>query len=187
MIQSGADQQSGWQVLDEEPVLDHPFVTVTMQHVQLPDGQNIPDWPKIYTHDFVNAVIVNEAREALVLEGYKHGTGRICWQMIGGYIEPGEDPLTAVQRELLEETGYHTDEWVYLGSYIVDPNRHIGVGHFFCAQQVRLITEPNHNDLEAFTLKWVSLKELQYALLDGRLAAISYATSVALALLTILK
>jgi ADP-ribose pyrophosphatase len=186
MIELGAGVAS-WDVLDTNMVLEHPFVTVAMETVRLPDGQTIPDWPKIYTNDYVNALILNEANEALVLEGYKHGNGRITWQIMGGYIEPAEDPLTAVQRELLEETGYQTEDWTYLGSYIVDPNRHVGVGHFFCAQKVRLTAEPCHSDLEDFAVKWVPLKELRYALLDGRIAAISHAITVSLALLTILK
>ncbi len=187
MTQSGAYQQISWEVLNEELILEHPFVTIAMEQVRLPDGRTISDWPKIYTHDFVNALILNEANEALILEGYKHGTGRVSWQIMGGYIEPGEDPLTAVRRELLEETGLTSDEWSYLGSFIVDPNRHIGVGHFFCAQNAQQVTEPNHNDLEAFEIKWVSLKELHYALLDGRIAAVTYATAISLALLTVLK
>ncbi len=186
MTDMGAGQ-SNWEVLDSESVLEHPFVSIAMETVRLPDGQTVPEWPKIYTNDYVNALIVNEANEALILEGYKHGSGRIAWQTMGGYIESEEDPLTAVQRELIEETGYHADEWYYLGSYIVDPNRHVGVGHFFCAQKARLITSPNHNDLEGFKLKWVPLLDLRYALLDGRIAALSHAITVSLSLLTILK
>lgn len=176
-----------WKVLSSTAMIEHSFVTVAMEEVQLPDGQVIPDWPKIYTQDYVNAMVVNKANEALVLEGYKHGAGRITWQIVGGYLEPGEDPLTAVQRELLEETGYETKDWSYLGSFVVDPNRHIGIGHFFCAQNVEQVAEPDSGDLEEYEMKWVPLKELRYALLDGRLAAVSYATTVALAMLTILK
>lgn len=186
MAYSGADE-AGWHVLHTNTVLEHPFVTIAMETVQLPGGQTISDWPKIYTNDYVNALVLNEAHEALVLEGYKHGHGRVIWQTMGGYIAAGEDPLTAVQRELVEETGFHTEDWAYLGSYIVDPNRHVGVGHFFCAQGARRILEPHSQDLEQFTIRWVPLPELRHALLDGRIAALSHAITVSLALLTILK
>lgn len=29
-----------------------------------------------------------------------------CWDIVGGHVEPGEDLLTALQREVLEETGW---------------------------------------------------------------------------------
>lgn len=35
---------------------------------------------------------------AIIEKGYTH--------LVGGYIEPGEDPVVAARRELLEETGY---------------------------------------------------------------------------------
>jgi len=177
-----------WEVLNTVPMLEHSFVTVAMEEIRLPDGKIVPDWPKIYTHDYVNAVVFNKKREALILEGYKHGAGRVTWQIVGGYLEPGEDPFTAVQRELLEETGFSTKDWSYLGSFVVDPNRHVGIGHFFCAQNVELTADRvQNNDLESYELKWVPLKDLRYALLDGRLAAVGYATAVALAFLTVVK
>lgn len=188
MEPEGSISLGGWEVLRSVPMLEHSFVTVAMEEVRLPDGQVVPDWPKIYTHDYVNAVVLNKNNEALILEGYKHGAGRVTWQVVGGYLEPGEDPLTAVQRELLEETGCSTQDWSYLGSFVVDPNRHVGIGHFFCAQNVEITAKISGNgDLEAYELKWVPLKELRYALLDGRLAAVGYATAVALAFLTIIK
>lgn len=182
-----AEQPVSWEVLNQKPVLQHPFLTVAMESVRLPDGEVIVDWPKVYTKDYVNALVLNEAEEALIIEGYKHGTGWSSWQMLGGYMEDDEDPLTAVQRELLEETGYQSDLWTYLGSFVVDPNRHVGVGHFFCAQRAHQVAEPNHEDLEAFVARWVALQDLRYALLDGRIAAIGHAMNVSLALLTVLN
>jgi len=39
----------------------------------------------------------------------------------GGLLEPDEDRLIAVQRELLEETGYTADSWKFLGSVYSNP------------------------------------------------------------------
>ena len=182
---NGAHQT--WELLQTNLVLQHPFVTVAMEQLRLPDGSIISDWPTVYTQDYVNALVLNEAGEVLVLEGYKHGRGNVCWQMIGGYLEPDEDPFTAVQRELLEETGYQTSDWSYLGSHIIDANRHVGIGHFFCAQRARQVSEVDNSDLEAYTIKWVSQADVRLALLDGRLPIMSHALTVSLALLTTLK
>lgn len=174
-----------WQVLGSEPVIDHPFLKVSMQQVRLPDGRVIPDWPIVHTRDYVNVFVLNEAGEALILEGYKHGLGRPSWQMVGGYLERGEDPLLAAQREMLEETGYASEDWQHLGSFVVDANRHVGTGHFYLARDARSVTQANHGDLEGFEVKWVSLEEAGRALWDGRVAIISYAVNIAMALLAL--
>ncbi|MEW5986818.1 MAG: NUDIX hydrolase [Chloroflexota bacterium] len=178
-----SDEQ--WSVTHSEIAFQHPYVTVELQEVHLPDGRVIPDWPIIHTRDYVNVLTVNEDNQALILEGYKHGLGRSSWQVVGGYLEVGEEPLAAAQRELLEETGYASDDWQPLGSFVVDANRRAGVGHFFLTGRVRLVAAPNYDDLEAFQTRWVSLSELREALGDGRVGAISYAITMALGLLVL--
>jgi ADP-ribose pyrophosphatase len=125
---------------------------------------------------------VNEDGLIMILEGYKHGIGRSSWQVVGGYLEPGEEPLAAAQRELLEETGYQSDDWTFLGSYIVDANRRAGQATFFLAQNACQIAPPDHDDLETFTVRWESVEEVKAALGDGRIQGISYATALALGL-----
>ena len=174
-----------WEVLSSKVALNQPpFLRVEMEHIRLPDGREIEEWPIVNARDYVNAVVLNESGQIMVLEGYKHGIGRSSWQVLGGYLEEGENPLDAVKRELLEETGYSSDDWQKLGSYIIDANRRVGVGHFYLARDARLTTEPDNDDLEQIEIKWVSQTEAQKALHDGRIAAISYAVNVALALLS---
>ncbi|HEY0070398.1 MAG TPA: NUDIX hydrolase [Chloroflexia bacterium] len=177
--------EESWEVLGSEPVIDHPFLKVRMQQVRLPDGRVIPDWPFVHTREYVNVFVLNEAGEALILEGYKHGLGRSSWQMVGGYLEEGEDPLLAAQREMREETGYASDDWRHLGSFVVDANRHVGTGHFYLARDARSVARPEHDDLEGFEIRWVSLEEVGRALRDGRVGIISYGVNIALALLAL--
>lgn len=174
-----------WQVLEENPILEHPYVNVVFQKIKLPDGQIIPDWPIIETRDYVNAMVIDRSGKAMILEGYKHGHGSSNWQVLGGYLEPGEDPFEAVKRELLEETGFSSAEWRHLGSFTVDANRRVGTGHFFLAQGVQKVAEPDYDDLEQFVIRWVSLAELRQALSDGRVAIASYAINIALGLLAL--
>jgi ADP-ribose pyrophosphatase len=174
-----------WSVSDERIILDHPYLNVSYQNVRLPDGRQIQDWPFVKARDYVNALVLNPQGQCLILEGYKHGLGRGSWQVLGGYLEPDEDPLAAVQRELLEETGYACDEWRQLGSFVVDANRYVGTGHFFLASNARKVAEPDHDDLEAFSIRWEHPAEVLGALNDGRVAIMSYATNIALGLLAL--
>ena len=130
-------------------------------------------------------VAVNEAGQVMILEGYKHGLGRSAWQTPGGYIEEGEEPLETAKRELLEETGYASDDWRHLGSFVVDANRRVNVGHFFLARAVRQVASPASDDLEESSIRWVAQTEVRVALVDGRVGVISHGVNIALALLVL--
>jgi 8-oxo-dGTP pyrophosphatase MutT (NUDIX family) len=43
-----------------------------------------------------------------------------CWGLFGGHIEPDEDEEIALQREILEETGYQLPSFTKFGDYTND-------------------------------------------------------------------
>ncbi len=172
-----------WDVLKTVSILDHPAITVAMEQVRLPDGQVIPDWPTIYTRDYVNAVVFNENNEVMIIEGYQHGTGKLSWQVLSGHMDEGENPMSSVQRQLTEKTGFTTNDWAYLGSYVTDGNQHVGVGHFFRARKAILAEDVVADAIHSQKIRWIPLQEVKYGLLDGRIAVMSYAINIALALL----
>ena len=56
----------------------------------------------------VGAVITDESGRILLLEHrFRPGTG---WGIPGGFIQPGEQPETAIRRELREEIGLEIDQ-----------------------------------------------------------------------------
>jgi ADP-ribose pyrophosphatase len=102
---------------------------------------------------------------------------------VGGYIEPGEDPLAAAQRELLEETGYQASDWISLGEYQVGGNRGIARAHLFLALGAQEKVEPNSDDLEEQQLLSLDRPRVEEALAVGEFKCLPWATAVALALL----
>ena len=50
-----------------------------------------------------------------ILLAHWNESGRSGWTLPGGGIDPGEDPVDAVVREIAEETGYHAEAGELLG------------------------------------------------------------------------
>ena len=42
----------------------------------------------------------------LLIRQYRHSVGEFLWELVAGRKEPGETPVAAARRELMEETGY---------------------------------------------------------------------------------
>ena len=173
-----------WKTLSRRTVLDHSKFLVVEEHtVQLPDGRVISEWLWIITPDYVNVVAVTEDGEFLCFRQFKYAVGGTSLAPVGGYLEPGEDPLSAAQRELLEETGYEAADWVDLGHYSVDSNRGVGTAYLYLARGARRVAEVDADDLEEQELLLLDRSEIEAALASGKFKVLPWTANVALALL----
>ena len=159
-----------------------PWLTVEQHTVELPDGRVIPDWAWVITPDYVNVVAVTTDQRWLCFRQTKYAVQGSTLALVGGYLEPGEQPLPAAQRELREETGYEAATWTELGHYAVDGNRGAGTAHLCLAQGVRQVAAIASDDLEEQEQLLLRRAEVEQALLRGEFKVLAWAAAVALAL-----
>ena len=172
-----------WKTKDRQIILDQrPWLVVENHTVELPDGRLIPDWQWIITPDYVNVVALTKDQRFICFQQVKYGIQGSTLGIVGGFVEEGEQPLAAARRELLEETGYESDDWVPLGSYRVDPNRGIATGHLYFARQARYVCPPNADDLEEQKIIFLTRSEMETALAGGEFKVLAWAASIAFAL-----
>lgn len=106
-----------WQTLKTDTKYQNPWMTIREDQVIRPDGK-----PGIYgvveTKIAVGAVALTPAREVYLVGQYRYPTECYSWEIIEGGAEHGEDPLVAIQRELVEEAGLVARSWTPIGSTI---------------------------------------------------------------------
>ncbi|MHB8927497.1 MAG: NUDIX hydrolase [Bacillota bacterium] len=137
---------SRWSLLRSRTIYQSPIATLVeetrrdpRQAVEVPFFVlKFPDW--------VNVVPVTEDGRVVLVRQYRAGTDAMTLEIPGGTLDEGEtDPVAAARRELLEETGYTADEFVYLGRVVPNPAIQGNFCHFYLASGARP-TGPQHLD-----------------------------------------
>ena len=64
---------------------------------------------------------VDDRKRILLVRQYRLPAEKYLWELPAGKLDPGEKPLQAAKRELVEETGYRARTWKNLSSFWVSP------------------------------------------------------------------
>jgi ADP-ribose pyrophosphatase len=92
-------------VVERERVFDSPYFRIERQTVEMPSGSRATFYLR-QEPDVAVCLPVTPDGRFVVLEEYRHGPGRSLFEVPGGTVDEGEDPLAAAARETLEESGY---------------------------------------------------------------------------------
>jgi 8-oxo-dGTP pyrophosphatase MutT (NUDIX family) len=175
-----------------ETLYETPFARFQIHQVQLQNGKVVKDWMWFDEADNINVLVEKDNGNFLVLEQEKYGIEGTTFAVVGGLIDPHEKPLQAAQRELEEELGLESQEWISLGAYRAAANRGGGTTHTFLARNCESIDPTaTHNggvhiaagEMEHQDVIELSRDELIDALLKGKFKEIKWTATVALALI----
>lgn len=172
-----------WTTLSRTTILDHSkWLKVEDHSIQLPDGTVLNNWCWIVSPDYVNVVVQDEDDNFVCFRQTKYAVHGLSLAPVGGYLEPGEDPLACAKREMREELGYEAKEWITLGRFPCDGNHGNGMANLYLARGARQVGEIIADDLEEQEVVTLSRNEMMQALLNGEFKVLSWSTAVALAL-----
>jgi ADP-ribose pyrophosphatase len=110
----------------------------------------------------------NPADPTILIERqYRHAAGQFLFELPAGSIDPGEAPLAAAKRELIEETGFRARKWTKLVRYFASPGFLAESMQIFLAEDIRAgIAQPEADEkIEIFHLP---LSEVLHAIEQGK-------------------
>ena len=177
-----------WKTLKKETLLDHnKFLKIEQHTIELPNGKIITDWPWVVSPDYILVLPVTPKHTLQLFHQTKYAVQGTSLAPIGGYLEPGEDPLNAAQRELREEMGCEASKWISVGGYPNNGNHGAGKGHLFLALGVQKVGDPIVDDLEEMELVEMTIVEVEKKLFDGEVKVMGWVAMVAVGLLYLKK
>ncbi len=138
-----------WKLVKSEYVLQDQWVSLRADTCQLSNGQTVAPYYVLEYPAWVNVVALTPDHHVVLVRQYRHGIQQTVVELPCGTVKSTDiSPLAAVQRELLEETGYAGAHVVETGRLSPNLATHANWTYCFLATGVKLVAAPMADDTE---------------------------------------
>jgi len=118
--------------------------------------------------DCVAIIVVDAEDNVLLVSQFRQAVGKRLLEIPAGGIEPGEDPVACVRRELREETGFLPQKVERLGGFYSTPGYGTEYLHLYLATE--LVPSPlQAEDSESIRLVRVPLAQIPALITSGEI------------------
>ena len=169
------DDNMKWKVLKSDNIIHRPHLDAYSEQVELPNGKVFDEFYHLHFDPVVCIVAETEEGQLIMERQYRHAVKAVLTEIPAGIVEKGEAPLEAAQRELLEETGYSSDEWIYLGATLESTSKLTNRMHLFLAKDCQRVSAQHLDENEHLDVIPVSLEAAVEMVMSGVITANSTA------------
>lgn len=153
--------------LSSQTVFNGKLVKVQHDTVELENGNQA--FREVIRHPGAVAVLALDGADILLVRQYRYCIGQELLEIPAGKLEPGEEPLSAAERELSEETGSACDRLIPLGKYYgsagcMDEGIYLYFGRITC----RGCAHPDED--EFLTLERCTPAQLEAMMAEGKIS-----------------
>ncbi len=127
------------------------------------------DFFVIHLADAVSVIALTTDEQIVLVRQFRVGSGRDSLETPGGLLDPGENPLAAGARELLEETGYAGDTPKLVGTLWSMPSLVTSRTTTILIANARQVASPRPDAGEEVTVELVPAQTIPHLIKSGRI------------------
>ncbi len=157
-----------WKLLGEREIANCKVFKVWDEHFAHPDGRE-GNFYVCKTNDWVQVAAITEEGKIVLVNQFRFGVKRNSWELSGGVIEKGEDPVKAALRELEEETGYVAKSAKLAASFSPNPAIQNNKAHVVIAEGCRKLHPVNWDANEEIEVMEVDPSKLDAMIESGEI------------------
>jgi len=146
------DKNKLWDIKSKKQIFKKKIFSVNEMDCYLPSKNVNNLFYSLDLYDWVNIFAVNDKNEVILVKQHRIGSNIVTIEVPAGAIEHNEDPELAAKRELLEETGYSTDNIELIKKIRVNPAIQSNFCYFFLAKNCKPNSEVHFDETEEIEL-----------------------------------
>lgn len=167
MTHTSDELYARWRVEPDHAVLETPIGTIRKGPLQSRTSLKRKDFYFFDFPDWVNIIARTPDNEIVLIRQFRYGTKRMELEIPGGMIDPGEDPVGAGCRELVEETGFAGENAKIIGKVCPNPAIQGNSCYTILVDNAVVTANPHPDDMEEIDLIRVPEQDIDRHIRDG--------------------
>ena len=158
----GENEKLEWEEISCEHIINDEWIDFRKSAYKFPDGRIFEPYYSYSRRDYVVIVATDEEGNYICVRQFRHGIKRVTTEFCAGGIErtdgkqygnrlnveSAEDALEAAKRELMEETGYESDDWKFLLSVPSNATMADNYANIFVARNCKKVSGQSLDETE---------------------------------------
>ncbi len=159
-----------WLIKSSKHIIKDKWISLRSDECVMPNGKTIEPYYVLEYSDWVNIVPITTNNEIIMIKQYRHGMKDTILELPCGSVEADDkSPLEAAKRELLEETGYGSDNFIQLCKLSPNPANHSNMAYCFLTLDAVLKQDQILDDTEQIEVVKYSFKEIKSLLNNNKI------------------
>ena len=158
-----------WKTLESKKIISDKWINLRSETCKMPNGKIIEPYYLLDYPTWINIVAINSSNEVILVKQYRHGLGKTIIELPSGSFEKNDKtPLDTAKRELLEETGFASNNFEQICISSPNPSNHTNLTYSYLALDVEKVSDQKLDDTEELEIILLPVDKVIEMLLNNK-------------------